>query len=202
MANYVSNCVICTKRFFEEFFLDDNPFGDDARPEEPFITFRKLFGCASYHDFDSGYSASIYNGFGFYWEERPDERMKIKFLTRWQYPIKVIIKALELCKEELEWYACEENHIYVSRFRWKNAGIEECVLPLNDNYDDWDEENEQRLENIMAGRDCDDSVWNYLPFCSSTWKIWPSTDNFSRYDGVSAVYVKEPDWATLKEATH
>lgn len=28
MANYVANMVICSKEFYEKYFLDTNPFGE------------------------------------------------------------------------------------------------------------------------------------------------------------------------------
>ena len=197
MANYVSHRVICSTEIFEKFFLDLNPFGEDEGPVSPYITFHKLFDCKTYYDYDSRYIASIYNGFGFYWQKIADNQMEIKFCTRWQYPIEVIIKALELCKEELVWYACEENHIYVSRFCWRNGKIEEHILPLGDEYYDWDIENEQKLEAVMADRDCDDSVWYFLPISCGEWKIWPSEDSFSRYDGVPVVHIKKTEWSKL-----
>ena len=29
MANYVSNMVVCSKAFYEKYFFDTNPFGDE-----------------------------------------------------------------------------------------------------------------------------------------------------------------------------
>lgn len=198
MANYVSNRIVCSIEIFEKYFLDLNPFGTETCLDSPYITFRKLFDCETYYDYDSLYIASVYNGFGFHWERIAEDKMEIKFCTRWQYPIEVIIRAFELCREELVWYACEENHAYVSRFCWRNNKIEEHVLPLGTAYYEWDAENEKNIEEIMSERDCDDPVWYFLPTTFMKWKNWPGENNFSRYDGVSAFEVKLPDWSNLE----
>lgn len=190
MANYVSNRIICTKEFFEMYFLDFEPFGKDNVPDSPYITFHKLFGFDSYYDYDSQYSASIYNGYGFDWKELEDKRIEIKFCTRWEYPIEVIIKALELGKNQIEWFACEENYRYISKFLWITDGIEEQVFLLEDDYGDWYLKNEEYLDYIMGDRECDDAVWYYLPFCKHGWKKWPSKDIYSRYAGKHGVDIE------------
>lgn len=192
MANYVYNKIICTKDFFETYFLDLEAFGDNGVSNSPYITFHKLFGKATYDEYDLEYSASVYYGYGLYCEELRGDRMEVKFCTRWEYPIEVIIKALELGKDQIEWFACEENHVYVSRFRWTSDGVEEQILALNDDYWRWKDENEAFLKKLIGNRYCDDEVWYYLPIRNYAWKKWPSSDNYSRYAGKAAVYIDMP----------
>lgn len=199
MSNYVYNRIICTKDFFENYFLDFNPFGKDYVQDSPYITFHKLFEVASYYDYDSKYSAYVYNGYGFHWEELHNKQMEVKFCTRWEYPIEVIIKELELGKGQVEWFACEENHVYVSHFQWTAEGVKEQVLVLNDNYWNWTDKNETYLEKIISGRDCDDGVWYYLPSCNHAWKIWPSNNIYLRYAGKAAVDVDILNWSELED---
>lgn len=199
MSNYVYNRIICTKDFFEKYFLDFEPFGKNNVPDSPYITFHKLFGAATYYDYDSKYSARVYNGYGFHWEEIHDKQIEVKFCTRWEYPVEVIIKALELGQGQIEWFSCEENHVYVSCFCWTSEGVVEHVLVLDDNYWDWIDENEAHLEKIIGDRDFDDEVWYYLPLCKYAWKTWPSCDIYSRYAGKAAVHVGTLDWSELKD---
>ncbi len=124
--------------------------------------------------------------------------MEIKFCTRWQYPIEAIFRALELCEKQLEWYVCEENHIYVSKFVWGNGQIEEHILPLNNEYWDWEKEIESTTGKRIEEADCDDSVWCFIPFSKERWRNWPSENSFSRYINVSAIHVKKPDWKKLE----
>ena len=43
MANYVYNRIICTKEVLDKYFLDDEPFEENKKVDEPYITFNKLF---------------------------------------------------------------------------------------------------------------------------------------------------------------
>lgn len=198
-ANYVYHRVLCAEADFEAYFLDPEPFGSAASPDAPYITFRKLFGREAFSDFDAAYSARVYYGYGACWKKLPEGRVELKFYTRWQYPIKVILQALKVCGPELVWYACEENHIYVSKFQWQAGRIEEQVMPLAEEYWDWLETNEARLEHPIE--ECDDAVWYFPPLDRALWLIWPSGDGrWTRYDGIAAVHVACPEWSALEQA--
>lgn len=192
MANYVYNRVVCTKAFFEEFFLDYKPFDEKNIPDSPYITFHKLFGLPSFYDYDLNYSTSIYNGFGFHWCDLFDGKVEIKFCTRWEYPIEVIIKALELGQNQIEWFACEENHVYISKFQWSTAGVEEFVYLLDDDYWDRVDKNEGFLGKLIGNIACDDEVW-YLPLHNDAWKKRPDQDINSRYRGKDAYHADTSD---------
>lgn len=185
MANYVYNRVVCTRAFFEKYFLDHKPFGESKIPDSPYITFHKLFGLPSFYDYDLNYSASIYNGCGFDWCDLLGNKVEVKFCTRWEYPIEVIIKALELGQDQIEWFACEENHVYVSKFQWSEDGIEELTYSLGDDYWDWEEKNKNFLGKMIGDIVCDDKVW-YLPLRKDAWKKRPDQDIISRYWGKAA----------------
>ena len=68
MANYVSNMVVCSKAFYEKYFFDTNPFGDENVSEyikkHPYITFNKLYGVNSLNEYEDKYGVYIYYGYG------------------------------------------------------------------------------------------------------------------------------------------
>jgi len=111
----------------------------------------------------------------------------MKFCTRWEYPIRAIIRALEVSKDTI-WFAVEENHIYVSKFYW-HKGMREDVFLLENEFDQWLEENMDFEDSL---EDPDDGVWHFLPTASGKWQNWPSPDNYSRYLDIAAVKVDMP----------
>lgn len=187
MSNYVFQKVICEKETFEKWFLDDDPFGDQKPLPRPYISFNKLFDAASIGNDGKKLDVSVYNGFGFSWEQREDGLYEFKFTTRWQYPIRAIIKALTL-SHEIVWYAVEENHEYLSKFYWRD-GVKEDVFLLRDAYFAWSEEHASFCDSL---EDCDDPAWYYLLVASGQWQNWESTDQFSRYVDVPAHEVSCP----------
>jgi len=197
VANYVWHRILCTNSVLETYFIDNNPFGDEKPLAEPYISFNKLFGCTISNEYYQQYGVHISYDMGFIWRDQNDGTVEIKFCTRWEYPIKAIVKSLELCKSELVWYACEENHCYVSRFQWTNVGVQEHILPLDDEYWDWDGETENRQQGRIEEGDYDDSIWYYFPLSRKSWRVWPSSDNFSRYWKASVVHIEKPDWSIL-----
>lgn len=197
MANYVWHRIICTKSVLETYFIDNNPFDNDKPLTEPYISFNKLFDCKTLNEYYQQYGVHISYGMGFIWRDQNDGTVEIKFCTRWEYPIKAIVKALELCKSDLVWYACEENHCYVSRFQWTDTGVQEHILPLDDDYWDWDEETENRLQDRIEEGDYDDSIWCFIPLSKKSWRVWPSSDLSSRYWKKAVVHVEKPDWTML-----
>lgn len=189
MANYVSNKVICSKDVLYKYFIDFNPFNDEVPLNEPYITFNKLFGVKSLNEYSEKYGVIIYYGFSFSYKERPDGLYEVKFCTRWKYPILAIIRLLEL-SHEVQWYAVEENCIYVSKFYWKN-GVKEDVkkLELVKEYEDWREKNKDFEDTL---EDWDDWVWYYLEDSKTNWINWESSDNFDRYLDKSVYNVNLP----------
>jgi hypothetical protein len=200
MANYVWHRIICTNSVLETYFIDNNPFGEEKPLAEPYISFNRFFGCKTLNDYYQQHGVYISYDMGSVWRGQNDGTVEIKFCTRWEYPIKAIIQVLELCKSELIWYACEENHNYVSRFQWTGDSIQEHILPLDDDYWDWDEETENRLQGRIEEGDYDDSIWYYLPLSKERWRIWPSNDGFLRYWKNAVVHIEKPDWCKLDYA--
>ena len=187
MANYVWQKVICRKQVLEQYFLDPDPFGDGTELKHPYISFNKLFGVESIDACSEKYDCSISYGFSFSWEERPDGLWEIKFCTRWEYPIRAILRALGLAQDTV-WFAVEENHTYVSKFYWQN-GVREDVLYLGDAFFRWYYDH---LDFIDTLGDPDDEAWYYLPIAPGTWRNWESTDGFQRYLNVPVINVKLP----------
>ena len=188
MSNYVWNKVVCRKDVLEQFLIDPEPFGDGRRMVPPYISFNKLFGVNSLNEYSELYGTHIYYGYGDSWDKRDDGLYEVKFATRWEYPIRAILRILELAHDTL-WLAMEENHIYVSKFYW-SGGVKEDILFIDE--DDVYRWADEKLGADRCLKDCDDEVWYYLPIAKGMWRNWPSSDHFSRYLDVSAVHVKHP----------
>lgn len=156
MANYVYQQVICSKDFFETYFLDYYPI-DEKRIGPPYISFNKLMGVKNIGKYGELFGEYIYYGYGFTYQMRLDGLMVVTFATKWSYPIAAIKAAIHM-DHNLEWYAVEENCIYVSRFYW-NHGVKEAICLLGDDFGRWAE---ARYEFEEALVDSDHIVWYYL----------------------------------------
>lgn len=184
MSNYVWNRVVCSKSVLNTYFVDWFPFGRGEIREKPYISFNKLFNIETLAEYEEKVGVHVYYGFGDSWTGQPDGTYEIKFATRWEYPIQAILRTLELA-HDVEWFAVEENHAYVSKFYWDN-GIKEAVMRLEDAYYQWCSENEE-FEEVLVNSD--DMVWYYLQSVKENWKIWESDDNFERYRDKAAYRV-------------
>lgn len=188
MANYVYNKIICTKEILSKYFLDDKPFEESKKLTKPYITFNKLFNTKIDENYSETYGEYIYYGEGFEYNELEDGNVEILFNTRWRYPIKAIEKALELCKNDIIWYAIEENLIYISKFYWNNKVVEETLYLENRiDFEKFNKENENPDTNFW--------IWNYNPESKEGWKIWECSDFNKRYfeDYPAQLYYKEMD---------
>lgn len=150
MANYVYQQVICSKYFFETYFLDHYPI-DEKRIDPQYISFNKLVGVKNIGEY-------IYYGYGFTHKIRSDGLLVLKFATKRDVPIATIRAAIQL-DHGLDWYAIEENCVYVSRFYW-NHGVQEEMYLLDD--DDFGRRVEARYEFEEGLADSDHIVWYYL----------------------------------------
>ncbi|MDD2531050.1 MAG: hypothetical protein PHN41_07455 [Bacteroidales bacterium] len=164
MANYVSNKIICTKEILEDFFIDYYPFSTKEKYNKPYITFNKIVGVDSISDYEDKFGTSIYYGWGFTYNLVEDGLYEIKFATKWFYPIIAIIKSLEKFKNDIKWYAVEDNMIYVSKFTYNNNEICEEVLSLeNEEFYKFDEQyhnsNSDNIDDFDNGEVC---VWEYI----------------------------------------
>lgn len=187
MSNYVWNKVVCPKNILDKYFIDPDPFGDGIPLEHPYISFNKLFDVKSLNEYSDKIGVHISYGYSFSWDEQEDGLYEIKFCTRWQYPIKAIIRTVELSHDTV-WYAVEENHIYVSKFYW-DSGVKEDVLFIEDDFDKWLDKN---MDYYFSLEDPDDGVWHFLSCAAEQWRNWESADGFARYNDVSAVNVSYP----------
>ena len=153
---------------------------------ELYITLNKLFNTKIDKNYSKFYGEYIYYGDGFEYNELEDGNVEILFNTQWNYPIKAIEKALELCKNDIIWYAVEENLIYISKFYWDNKTVEE-TLYLEDRID-FEKFNEEN-----ASPDTNFWIWNYKPESKKGWKIWECSDLNKRYfeDYAAQLYYKE-----------
>ena len=187
MSNYVSHRVVCREEVLYQYFIDKDPFGDGRTVEPPYISFNKLMNVKSLNEYSEKYGVYISYGCGFTWSLLGNGFCEIKFCTRWEYPIRAIIRTLELSHDSF-WFAVEENHIYISKFYWED-GVKEDVLFIEEEYSEWLDSN---MEFDVSLEDSDDSVWYFLPSAAGKWHNWESTDGFARYMDVAAVYVQLP----------
>ncbi|HFU3939704.1 TPA: hypothetical protein ACGO2Z_000773 [Streptococcus suis] len=164
MANYVYQQVICSKDFFETYFLDYYPI-DEKRIDPPYISFNKLVCVKNIGEYREQFGEYIYYGYGFTHKIRSDGLMVLKFATKRDVPIAAIRAAIKL-DHSLEWYAVEENCIYVPRFYW-NHGVQEEIYLLDD--DDFGRWVEARYEFEEALADSDHIVWYYLLENKNNW---------------------------------
>ncbi|MDD2208512.1 MAG: hypothetical protein PHU45_04075 [Bacilli bacterium] len=183
MANYVSNKIICTKEILDNYFTDYYPFSPEEKLDKPYITFNKLFGVKSLNEYSEKYGTYIYYGWGFSYKPLNNGLYEIMFATRWYYPICAIIKAIELFKENIEWYAVEENMTYVSRFRYINDKVCEEILSLETKeFEDFDEKyHESRMHensNLDYGETC---AWEYIKRGNMEWKLAQKDDLKEKY---------------------
>lgn len=178
MANYVSNRVICTKKFFDNYFIDPYSLGEESYEyckKHKYISFNKLFDVKNLDEYYEKYGEYIYYGFFYEMKEISNELVEVKFKTRHNYPILAIKKAIEL-EHDIIWYCVEENVIYISKFLWENNCVKEKVLNIeNDNFYDWCDNFD-----IKPSSTADDTIWYYEPK-NREWIAWECDDLIERY---------------------
>ena len=184
MANYVSNKVICTKAFFDKYFLDPYSLGEedyDYCKKEKYISFNKLFDVKSIYEYYDNYGANIYYGFWYCTKEIDNEHIELMFKTKWRYPMCAILKAINL-DHSIIWYALEDNAIYISKFIWDNDKVIEKTLNIeNDDFYNWYDKNVlsgNTYDNIHMS---DDSVWYYDYESRKDWMTLECDDLIKRY---------------------
>lgn len=176
MANYVWNKVICNEQTLNKYFIDYTPIDDEVM-DKTYITFNKIIGVKSLHEYSEKVGTTIYYGYGFSYRSMGNSICEIMFCTRWKYPIQAIKKLLEISNETV-WYLVEENYRYISKFYWDN-GVKEKIMPLKEDFDEWLEENQDVYINL---EDYDTDVWYYLQETSKNWMNWENDDDFKRYE--------------------
>jgi len=178
MANYVSNKVICTKKFFDKYFIDPYSLGKKSYEyckEHKYISFNNLFGVKNVNEYYDKYGEYIYYGCFYNVKEISDELVEINFKTKHYYPISAIKKAIEL-EHDIIWYCVEENLIYISKFLWDKNGVVEKVLNIeNEEFNDWYDNC-----NIKYDSSADDIVWYYKPK-NNKWIVWECDDLIKKY---------------------
>lgn len=178
MANYVSNKVICSKSFFDKYFLDPYSLGEESYEyckENKYISFNKLFNVKDVNEYHEKYGEYIYYGSFYKIKKISDELVEIKFKTKHYYPISAIKKAIEI-GHNIVWYCVEENNIYISKFSWRQNGIIEETLNIENNeFYDWYDKCDIKLDSTV-----DNTVWYYEPK-NNKWIDWKCDDLIARY---------------------
>ncbi|HEM3636316.1 TPA: hypothetical protein U1C44_001812 [Streptococcus suis] len=175
MANYVYQQVVCSQEFFETYFLYYYPI-DENRIEPPYISFNKLVNAKDIGVYRERFGEYIYYGYSFTYKRRSDGLMVLTFATQRAYSIAVIRAAIQL-DHSLEWYAIEENCIYVSRFYWNN-GVKEAICLLGDDFGKWAWDRYEFEESLA---DSDHIVWYFLLENDVKWLGWSSGLGLPRY---------------------
>lgn len=178
MANYVSNKVICSKNFFDKYFLDPYSLGEESYEyckENKYISFNKLFNVKDVNEYYEKYGEYVYYSCFYEIREISDELVEVKFKTKHYYPISAIKKAIEI-DHNLVWYCVEENIIFISKFSWHLNCIIEETLNLEDaEFYDWYDNCD--IKNISSA---DDTVWYYEPK-NNKWIVWECDDLITKY---------------------
>ncbi len=193
MSSYVYNKVKCSKEFFEKYFNDPNPFGEevlsDLARNNRYISFRKIHSCNSIEECQkkTGNYISYWAWYGI--EDIGNGAIEVKFLTRTFYPIKTILKAIEL-DHSLEWCCAHEEEYYISKFCWSDGKVVEYTLFSCDAFEKAFEESYERVYRAykdggigeeVTFDDYDDWAW-HLDFGESPeWRIWQTDDLLKRY---------------------
>lgn len=186
MSNYVWNKILCDKATLDSYLIDYDPFGDGNLLVAPYITFNRMFGVESLDKYLKDIGTNISYGEGFSYKRQDDNKYEVMFCTKWKYPIEAIKKLLML-SHNVEWYAVEENCIYVSKFYWEN-GVREDVMVIEEGYHEWAN---MHMDFCDSLEDPDCAVWHYLQSSKDRWQRWESVDNYKRYEE-SAVNVLMP----------
>lgn len=150
MANYVYNKIICSKKFFDEYFYNE---------ERDMILLDK----------EGSY---IYRGFGHKYKEISEDLVEVKFASKWDYPIDVIVEAINI-DHSIKWYAIEENCVYISKFEYdeKRSKVKESIVILDSNFDDF-------LGKLLNAdlkvelEDADDLIWYCKLNLFNNWIEW------------------------------
>ena len=164
MANYVYQQVVCSKDFLEKYFIDDYPIDKEKRIEPPYISFNKIMGVSDISEYCEKFGECIYYGYGFSYIEQTDGRYLVKFATKREYPIAAIRQAITI-DSTIEWYAVEENCIYISKFYW-NDGVKEAIAILLDDFFTWVKRHDE-LDDSLS--DEDHITWYYIQDHTISW---------------------------------
>ena len=186
MSNYVNNMIICRKEIFYKYFLDNVAFGKDSSTLN--ISFNKLFNVKTVEDYYNKIGTTISYGWVFSYVSCEDKCV-IKFLTRSFYPIEAIIQAIKL-SHDLEWYAVNDNNIYLSKFYWDNE-IKEDILYLGDDFDNWIKKHIDFDDSLFEENESDCGVWYFLRYSKHKWKNCDRLKDISIFNNYNA-YVKYP----------
>lgn len=160
----------------KKFFIDHYPIHQDKHIDTPYITFNKIVGVNSLNEYREEFGECIYYGRGFSYDDLSDGRVVLKFTTKWEYPIAAIKRALTLDRS-IEWYAVEENNIYVSKFYWEE-GVQEKIALLGDDFYIWSEK-QHTVEDKLS--DEDHLLWYFLKNNGVLWTVFSDDLDLPRY---------------------
>lgn len=177
MANYVSNKIICSEKFFNDYFIDHYYIGEETKEVEPYISFDKLVvDTFSKHDWSNG--GPIYYGYGWEYQKKAEGLIELKLQTKYFYPIKAIVKAINL-DNSIKWYCVQDNYIYLSKFTYDfyNKKVKEEIIFLDEHFENY-------LGYILDNglnktlNYADDEIWYYSFKPINKWVEWETrSDN-------------------------
>lgn len=176
MANFIYNKIICSKQFLEKYLIDYYPISQENRQDPPYISFNRLVGVTDLNEYREKFGEYIYYGCGFSYDAIGADLMEVKFTTIREYPIVAIRKALQV-DHSIQWFAMQDNGIYVSHYFWSD-GIHESICCLPDDFYDYCD---QRYEFEESLSDCDNIVWYYLEDYALSWQPWSDSLDLPRF---------------------
>jgi len=180
MSTFAHSRIICTKEILDEWFLTSDTDGGEGG-ESPYITFKKIMKRTE----DECYFTDMCEVSFYMYRALADGRWEILINHRHGiYPIRAILKAVEMFKDKIEWYSEREN-IYISRFYWCDGQVKEDIMPIDGVYDDFDD-NYEKMEGMIVQRSereqyVTDEAWIYMELYPKPWINWPCDDFEERY---------------------
>ncbi|AND79108.1 hypothetical protein [Streptococcus pantholopis] len=176
MANYVYQKIICSKKFLDSYLIDYYPISQNDRIVPPYISFNRLVGVSDLSEYREKFGEHIYYGDSFTYSECENGLFEVKFTTKRDYPIAAIRRAIEV-EHSVEWFAVEDNCIYVSHFYWSD-GIKESIHTLGSAFGSWYSKQYELEESL---EDSDHLIWYYLNEHKCSWILWSDSLPIPRF---------------------
>lgn len=161
MSNFVSNRIICKKDFLKKYLYDENPAGVLQQSISPIakLSFNHLFSMSTIDEYKAVHGTTIAYDYGVGCMEMDPDFVDIRFQTEKCYPIRAILKAIEL-DHSIIWMCVEDNYQYISIFQWSSDidDVKEYIVDLlnSDKY-------AAHIEEIgsMTIHSWDEGLWHY-----------------------------------------
>ena len=206
MSSYVSNKIVLPKNIYEQYFKLDKEDDYDAYALDKL----KKPQDNEYRFYIYGYGENSQRKS---FVERPDGMIELYFDTKSCYPIQAILNLFKICQSpKIEWYCCEEELVYISRFTWdsEQKQVQEEVFYLESNLEcarlfDDDVNNESIFDGDEDYQNYE-IMWYFHPEKRSGWQKVSSDNLLLRYEDKMASSAvdeiqeeKALEWITISD---